>query len=530
MSSFDLIAKRHPQDSEIPNAERAQAIALRLSLLNGTFYDHQRYPFHQEFVGKRFISIHDRKPNVPSGTNELKIQVQRQASMVYGDNRFPQVETANEEVRRLLEQFVVESEIVDREREAVVIGSTGSVARHLRVLAPPGEPARLFVDIYPTLYLTPTFDPYRPDTLIEMREKYKVRGKQLVELGYEVKEDDLNKQFWFQRIWDLNEEIWFIPWLCEAEREARQNGKVFEPQRDEAKCVRHGDGICPWIWTKNLPNGRGIDGECQFKAATDHAVNLDFLESQITAAVKYTMSPTMVIEKPGKNQTPAAEAVADGSQAKTTNGEQGVVKGPGTILTIDAQGKAYYLEISGEGIAKAKDVAKELRTAIIEAMHGDRVDPKEVTNGHQGAKSLEMLNQPLLMLAENLRSSYGASLLKLYKMVLKVSAKRDLYINDVLVPAGSLAPATDLKLRWGAFYSYSPQEKLSDAQALEILIKQGVISRETATDELASTYSIQDTAAERTKIAAEQAAEDARLIAVASAQQKSTASITGKVE
>lgn len=63
MSSFELIAKRHKKDPEIPNAERAHAILLRLSLLNGTFYDNQPYPFHQEFVGKRFISIHDRKPN-----------------------------------------------------------------------------------------------------------------------------------------------------------------------------------------------------------------------------------------------------------------------------------------------------------------------------------------------------------------------------------------------------------------------------------------------------------------------------------
>ena len=516
--SFDVIAGKHTEDKDFSPRTFTLELLLRIVApeLLGGIYDipnKSLLPFHQEWVGKRYVTLFERRPNVPEGTNTLRNQIMRQGAMVYGHDRFPAIQTANDDARKLLTAWIAEADIEDREREAILLGSVGSVAKHIRVLAPPATKAkpdpraRIYVDVHATLFLTPTFDPFRPDELIKVREKYKTDGQTLLDQGYDIAKEDLKKAYWFMREWDDQSEIWYVPWKVADEKKLIANGKVFTPEIDNSpgKTIQHKLGFCPWLWIKNLPMGKGVDGSCQFRAALDHAINLDYLESQIAAAVKYTMSPTMVIEKP---------ANAVGAPVNDGKGE-GFVKTPSTILVIDAEGKAYYLEISGEGIEKARLVAQDLRKAIIEAVHGDRVDPSEVTQGHQGAKSLAMLNQPMLGLCDQLKGSYGASLKRMLRMVLKIIEMRPCEVNEELVSSPGKVP--DLHLLFGQYYTNTPAELLAQAQALDLNLRNGLLSRERGMNDIAIDYGISDIAAEQVLVTADQAENDRRAIALAAA-------------
>lgn len=500
--SFQIIAARHPHDKDFP---RAHGVNVRLSLLNGTFYSYQPYPFHQEYAGNEYIPLHDRAPNTHTGTNQLRTVIDDHVSMLFGDGHFPEVDTANAVVRKATKDFIKDVGLVERMREAARLGSVGSVGIHLKVLQRPGGPARMFVDVHTTAYLTPEYDEYAPDTLIKVTELYKVRGERVRELGYSVPDDSLQALWFVQRVWDELGEWWFVPW--KVEDQARSD-RPHVPVIDHDKSVTHELGFCPWVWIGGL--NAEIDGPCTFDAGIEEAIQLDMLDSQIGRALKYTMDPTLLMLVPSAVPMVATPVAGETSEnAGQTPTGQGMAKTPSTVLTMDAEGDAKYLEIAGGGIEAASAYIKRQKSNLIETLHGDRVNPEEVTQGHQGAKSLEMLNSSLLMHTEKLRVTYGeGALLRLLRMALKVMTIVTVTMNKEIVAVSGSWP--DLALRWGDFYPLTPSDEDQTATALKSLIETGIMSKETATKVIAGHYDIENVAEERAKVEKEQAAADLR--------------------
>jgi hypothetical protein len=85
--------------------------------------------------------------------------------------------------------------------EAALRGSIGSVAVLMRVLR-----GRVFWSVLDTLFLTPDYDPEAPDRLLRVTERYKVRGNVLPAMRYDIADDKLPPDHWFQRA-----ETWFLP-------------------------------------------------------------------------------------------------------------------------------------------------------------------------------------------------------------------------------------------------------------------------------------------------------------------------------
>jgi hypothetical protein len=533
--SFDVITSKYPQQPQYSSRTHKLDLLLRVvapEVADGGIYDIPTKggygvlsPFDRETnSSKQYIPIMQRRPNVPEGTNTLRNQVQRQAAMVWSRSRAPQIETTNEKARNILNLFVKDANLIDVMRQATILGSIGSAAINMRVLAKPGKPgtnpAKIFPCVFDTRYLTPTFDPWRPGTVVKMTEKYMTEGRALSELGYDIPAQDFAKDWWFMREWSSVGEIWYLPWKDSDEKDAKNAGKMFMPVEDDDRSIRSNSGHnCMWQWVKNLPlDMNAVDGVCQFRQALDHAINLDYLESQIMAGIKYTMQPTLVI------QVPAGRVGAPAS--KSADGSAGFVKSPSTILTIYAEGKAYYLEINAAGLQAAREIAEDLRKAIIEACHGDRVDPSEVTQAHQGAKSIEMLNQPLLGICESLRETYGDAFKTILKMVLKVIRERGeqgelTEISDMIITpeeAAEIGSVPDLDISWGAFYTLTPSEKHAEAQARDLDFKNGFASRERIIQNVSPTYNIPDVAEEMVKIDEDQKREDDRAVALANAQ------------
>ena len=505
--SFNYIEKQHPRDPDLP--DRAFDIGLRLALLRGDLYTPLRYEFSDAFPnGGEYVYMEDRKPSVPSGTKEIKTQVGRQAAMLFGEA--PQIETSNDAVRTFLAALSDDLAFAPVLQNAAIFGSTGSVALHLRYLAADhGQPATLMLEAYLTQYLTPEFDPNNPRKLIKVTEQFKLTGKQVQALGYTVKEEDAKSYFWWKRIWDTNSEIRFVPWLVDAEAEAKSQGKTFAPLVDEAKTVTHNLGRCLWRWIKapgslDSPAEQAVDGPCIFEPCLEHAYQLDYQESQIIAGIKYNMSPTMVLH--------VAPEDDDGSQPTS------VPRAEGQMLTLAAESgaKAYYVELQGSMFTEARAKAAELRKSIIEYMNGDRCDPTEMKQDRQGSKVMAMIQKPLLDQVKLLRKTYELAILDIVEMILAITQTRTVLVKGQTY--SKLPKVTDLKLRWGIFYEETSEELRSEAMANDLNIKNGLVSRLTITNKLVEKYGIIDVPTELIQVNKEQEQADERAIKLAGAQ------------
>jgi hypothetical protein len=216
-----------------------------------------------------------------------------------------------------------------------VRGSVGSVVVLMRVLR-----GRVFWSVLQSLYLTPDFDPEAPDTLVRVTERYKVRGAALKVAGYDIADDKLQADHWFQRVWDTAAETWFIP------QPVTEQDKP--PVVDVARTVTHELGFVPMVWIRNLPGGTDPDGWCTFRPAIETVIEIDYQLSQAGRGLKYSSDPTQLIKEP---------AATDGQ----------MVRSPANALAVGEGGDAKLLEIGGTAAA-VMEYTRGLRKAALESM------------------------------------------------------------------------------------------------------------------------------------------------------------------
>src|SRR6201999_3016559 len=175
---------------------------------------------------------------------------------------------------------------------------------------------------------------------------------------------------------------------------------------DLERSVSHKLGAVPIVWIKNLPGrpwtGDPNDGACTFAAAMHTQVEIDYQLSQVGRGLKYSGDPTLVLKDP---------ALPDGD----------IVKGAGNALIVSEKGDARLLEIGGTASAAVIEYVRTLRELALESIHGNRASPDKVAAAQSG-RALERLNQGLIWLADNLRTSYGeVGLLQLARLIVRAS-------------------------------------------------------------------------------------------------------------
>lgn len=472
------------RDSDLP--DRAWVLDLYERCLNGTIYDNLSYDFHQEYmddIHTSYIEIHQRRPCTRVGMGLIKIAVDQSASMTFGEGRMPAIECDDDEnIETVLNNFIKENHLNQVMMDAAVKGSVGSIALRLRILKNRG-----FVDVLPTKFLTPEWDPFAPDTLIKVTEKRKVKGKELIANGYNIDEREAESMFWFQRIWDTNNETWYQPWPV--------NNKEKEPiipQVDTTRSVQHNLAFCPIIWIKNLHNGpNDLDGRSTFDAAIDTCIEMDYLASQNVAGLLYNAVPTMVIQNPIDPSLP-------------------VIARPNQTLNLDATGDAKMLETSGNASHSIHEKIRMLRELAMEAMGGNRASPEKLGAPASG-EAQKVMWHPTVMLADNLRNTYGVEgLLTLMRLVLKATKKYPLIIMGQKV--SNLRDDIMLTLKWPPFFPPTATDRAGLVTATRSALEGGIMSKETAVKSLASLYDVEDIEEELNKIKVDEAEADARAI------------------
>lgn len=462
---FKTITSGIEPDKDYP--ARCYRIDMLTRVLNGTIYDHLQYDFNTEKVDNtgEYIPLRQRRPSV---TYRLaKIVVDESVSMLFSESHFPEIDCEDKTVAEILNTLKKESRLNEVMINAATIGSVGSVAVLMRVLN-----NRVFFKAMNTQHLIPTFDPNNPDKLIKIREQYKVKGKELSNLGYSIPDDDMNQDFWFAREWDDMNETFYLPW--------KVNDDKAGPLLDTSRSVNHSLGFVPVVWIKNLPGCDDIDGDCTFEASINTSIEIDYQLSQAGRGLKYSSDPTLMIREP---------AIGNSGQ---------MIKGGGNALVVGEEGDAKLLEISGSAAAAVIEYVRCLRELALESVHGNRSNADKVSAAQSG-RSQELMNQALVWLADRLRITYGEfGLLTLLQMVVLASEKYPLIIGGQKIK--QMNKEKNICLRWPAWYSETAQDRLSTATTLKTLKEAGHISQETAVKTIAAEYDIEDVQAEIARI------------------------------
>lgn len=472
---YKTIQDTWPRDSDLP--ARAYNIAMYRRVLDGTLYDNIRHPFSMENTDAgEYIPLRKRRPSVR--TNLCRTVVDDSVALLFSEGRFPVVETGDDEQRKRLHRLLTECRLNDIMIEAATKGAVGSIAVLMQVLS-----GRVFFRVMDTDTLTPKYDPQAPDTLISVTEKYKVSGRSLAESGYRVDKDDFDASYWFQRVWDVTSEIWFQPWKITEPAD-------FTPARDDENSTAHNLGFVPVAWIKNLPGGNGIDGQPTLHPeAIDCQIEVDYQLSQAGRGLKFMSDPTLVIKGDDGGSGP-------------------IVKGAANALMVSKEGDAKLLEIDGAAVAAVIDYVKHLREIALETLHGNRSTNEKVATAQSG-RAMEMLNQPLIWLADKLRISYGeGGIVELVSMILRASRCIALVFKDGS-KVGQFDCQGEITLRWAPWFAPTLHDMQARAGTLKTLCDSGLLSRQTAIRVLASEYDIEDPAAEKRLADADMAARNA---------------------
>lgn len=488
---FSVILNKTKRDRQLP--DRAYTLGIYQKVLDGTLYNCFTRRYDEEYVGgvmnPTYIEEKDRAPCINTGLNLMRSVVEESVSFLFGEDRFPNVLCDDEESLQFIKDITVDTHLVNLFQEAALKGSIGSVAIQLRVLND-----RFFPLVHSTVYLTPTFDPEAPDTLIKLVEKKKVLGADLAAAGYDIEPGDMQSWFWFQRIWDENIEQWYLPWNVLQKND-------FVPQIDTKRSVEHRLGIVPWHWIKNLPSsGNDIDGQCTFEPALENAVQIDYALSRADRALKYNADPLMIIKVRNPSSVPD------------------FCKSSGNALTVPVEGDAKMLEITGDAAHAILDTIKELKDEALHAIHGNRANPDKLATS-QSSVAQRMLYIPMVQLASSLRLSYGdGGIVPLLRMMMRIASKMPVKVRGKLTRVKN--PEVPLDLVWYDFFPPTPADMQTESATILALVTNGLMSKKEGLRQLNKFFGYTDMDAELAEIEKDQDDLLQRQLKLAQAGQK----------
>jgi hypothetical protein len=166
-----------------------------------------------------------------------------------------------------------------------------------------------------------------------------------------------------------------------------------------------------------------------------------------------------------------------------------LIRGAGNALIVSEKGDARLLEIGGTASAAVIEYVRTLRELALESIHGNRASPDKIAAAQSG-RALELLNQGLIWLADNLRTSYGeVGLLQLARLIVRASQIYTLVVFGEEI--GPLNTSSRLSLKWPRWYPSTADDRQKDIQSLTSLVAAGCISRETALKAIAACYDME---------------------------------------
>lgn len=420
-------------------------------------------------------------------------------------------------------------------------GASGSTCIVLRVLGDSGEiddpdtgtivrspigAGRFFAEVWPTKECQPVFKRSRPSELASLERIQIVSADTLRAEGYNVEALErkwqdakfgrsvtgrarnqsrgsaLTSPTWALRmLLDTKAETWYEPipmWLYNSSDFQRS-----EWTQDSNRTFNHELGEVPARWARPIPFPASSypDGLCAFEPVIDFQFRIDRTLSQIGRAFDYVGDPQLAIER--------GDADARGEFGQTDGAENA-----GADAVID--GKASYVEISGEGLRVAIDqYVKALMRLGREVGGGSRID-EEQSMGSVSGTAMRLLNSALDTLVGILRITLGERLMvDLLRLAMRMALKVNVELPMLKAIAkqseidGEISPDPQAMIdcQWPDAYAPTGQDLLFQVQAIETAAADTdgppLMSFATAVSSVASLFGTQDAKQEEADIIGE---------------------------
>lgn len=451
-------------------SERFKTLDAYDRLRLGTFYDHITQAFEDEYAGNEYVKLRDRRPgNIWNGASLLVDQL---AGLLWGDEQMPIVRTyigdkpseadrqAELGIQHLSEKLNLDS-VMDNVTTTASSGSAAIIFRATRT--------GVNIEVIAGKECTPHFDDRDPDFLVSLDQCYPTTGAALAEMGYQIKQEDLDQPFWFKLSFDSETETRYKPM---RDDEFQLLGQIVQGRRvqweiDPARTWAHGWPELPVLWVKSPARGVArIDGECLFGKIVDILVSIDYNLSQIERGFRYTADPMLAITG-GEIKAGSYPAAYTPTAAKTpaTDSKGKVIKSAAHILPVEPGGSAEMLEISGQGLDKFREFVKTLREWGLEIAGGIKSDAS-TTKGIESGRALEMLYQSLILVIKRWRVALGnMCYLPLIRLLLVGIQDGVIAVEGVDTPP----PDTQMRLVWPTWMTPSGADLLATANAWQTL-------------------------------------------------------------
>lgn len=312
----------------------------------------------------------------PSSRRDLaRLIVNRLSSMMFGQDRFPDVRIeGDEDAEDYVTCLAKESRLATRIREARDLGgATGTACLSFGFVN--GKPR---IKVHNSKHVTvldwEDEDEFRPAAVMEaFSYTKKVYNAELKKM--EV------KTFWRVRFWDALVEVTWrdIPDSVAALLEWQE-----WPKR---KVNAHGYGFCPFYWIQNRPCSSEYEGEGDYEGCESTFDDINRLVSSITKGTISNVDPTLVVKMDPASNTGDVRKGSDNA--------------------IFSPGGAEYLELKGTAVQAAKVQCDDLVQGVLDECGVILPDPEKLAGSAQSAQALRILYQPMLANCDIMREQYG---------------------------------------------------------------------------------------------------------------------------
>lgn len=430
--------------------------------LDGNIYDHLLYPFSQEEdVSRSYIPIYQRRPSVPINIPAMVAKLS--GRKLFSGRHAPTVahETNKDlldRVRRLTEEAKLESLMP----EVVFRGSVGAVAVSFKIVGK-GNKGRIRCFVWNAKWCYCRFDEF--GELDRLRIAYTSSGSEFIATDklsdYKGKKIEAGHTYWHVQDLTKTSDIVYKP-IKESE---------FKPSTPEAaklvidEEVSHKLGFVQAQWFQNLSGGSGPDGACTWESAVPLKIDIDYSLSQLGRAVRYNASPQIVTIG-----SMAGEFNADKGSSKTmVRAPHVMIMMKGAVKSGDSErgaGDVKLLEMTGNGVKVGLEYVDKIFKIALQLIAAQRKDPDTIKGGVITGKAMELLDEDLVDLVQELRTSYGAGgLLPLIKKM-AIAAKR---ARHPLMRGANEKEIDGLMLDWPRTYNPTPAETTQLTQAAQMM-------------------------------------------------------------
>lgn len=170
--------------------------------------------------------------------------------------------------------------------------------------------------------------------------------------------------------------------------------------------VQHNLGFFPGAWIQNHPEDEEQDGSPDCDGAFPSFDAIDRLNSQSNKALLQNQDPTLILKYDTKE-------IGGGTVSTGSDG----------ALSVGPSGDAKFLEISAQGVEASRKFVADLRRQWQEVTGMVPLDPEKMAGSAQSALAMELLMQPTIEVADDLREQYGTAIRQLCDLTLKMARK-----------------------------------------------------------------------------------------------------------